>query len=93
MKSVVRRARTAVLGAIAGLAVGVFSAQAETNWDMSVVWPDGNFHTKNAKKFAEMVREATGGKVVITVHAGGALGIKGPEGTRVREASALREAA
>lgn len=55
-------------------------AIAETNWDMSIVWPEGNFHTQNAIAFAEAVTEATDGEVVITVHSGGALGIKGPEG-------------
>lgn len=70
----------AIVGALMGVALGVSAAQAQTEWDMSVVWPDGNFHTKNAKLFAERVREATGGEVVIIVHAGGALGIKGPEG-------------
>lgn len=55
-------------------------AIAETNWDMSIVWPEGNFHTQNAIAFAEAVKEATDGEVVITVHSGGALGIKGPEG-------------
>ncbi|MCX8998376.1 TRAP transporter substrate-binding protein [Rhizobiaceae bacterium BDR2-2] len=68
----------------AGLAVMLAgfatSAAAETAWDMSVVWPEGNFHTKNAMKFAETVKEVTDGEVVITVHSGGSLGIKGPEG-------------
>ena len=27
-----------------------------TNWDMPIVWPDGNFHTKNARVFAEEVK-------------------------------------
>ncbi|MGN0934715.1 TRAP transporter substrate-binding protein [Falsigemmobacter intermedius] len=53
---------------------------AETRWDMSIVWPEGNFHTQNAMAFAEAVKTATGGEVNITVHSGGALGIKGPEG-------------
>ena len=56
------------------------AAAAETQWDMSVVWPEGNFHTQNALAFAEAVEEATDGEVVITVHSGGALGIRGPEG-------------
>ena len=56
------------------------AAVAETSWDMSVVWPEGNFHTQNAIAFAERVKEATDGEVQITVHSGGALGIKGPEG-------------
>lgn len=62
------------------------SALAETAWDMSIVWPEGNFHTQNAIAFADAVKEATDGEVVITVHPGGALGIKGPEGmTAVRD--------
>nr|WP_319389312.1 TRAP transporter substrate-binding protein [uncultured Cohaesibacter sp.] len=60
--------------------VAAIQAHAETNWDMSVVWPQGNFHTQDAIKFAETVKDVTGGEVVITVHAGGSLGIKGPEG-------------
>lgn len=60
--------------------MGVGAASAETTWDMSIVWPEGNFHTQNALAFAEAVNEATGGEVTINVHSGGALGIKGPEG-------------
>ncbi len=67
--------------AIASLGITLGSAvAAQTAWDMSVVWPEGNFHTKNAMTFAEQVAEATDGDVQITVHSGGALGIKGPEG-------------
>lgn len=62
-----------------GMALGS-AAAAQTSWDMSVVWPEGNFHTQNAMTFAEQVSEATDGEVQITVHSGGALGIKGPEG-------------
>lgn len=56
------------------------AALSETAWDMSIVWPEGNFHTQNAIAFAKAVEEKTNGEVVITVHSGGALGIKGPEG-------------
>ncbi|WP_422074803.1 TRAP transporter substrate-binding protein [Tranquillimonas rosea] len=68
--------------AIAGLAGATmsFAAQAQTTWNMSVVWPEGNFHTQNALQFADAVEEVTGGDVVINVQSGGALGIKGPEG-------------
>lgn len=69
--------KAAVLGALLATAS---PALAGTAWDMSVVWPEGNFHTKNAMKFAETVKQVTKGEVVITVHSGGALGIKGPEG-------------
>jgi len=50
-----------------------------TKWDLSIAWPAGNFHTKNAVIFAEKVKEVTGGEVEITVHPGASLGIKGPE--------------
>lgn len=54
-------------------------ALAGTTWDMSIAWPAGNFHTKNAVIFADKVKAATGGDVEIVVHPGGELGIKGPE--------------
>jgi TRAP-type C4-dicarboxylate transport system substrate-binding protein len=73
------------MGATAGgaaLALGMRSAQAQVKWDLSTVWPDGNFHTQNAKRFADEVKAATGGSVDITVKAGGQLGFKGPEHLR-----------
>src|SRR5215475_3818940 len=58
------------------------SASAATSLDLATVWPDGNFHTTNAKKFAEEVGKVTNSEVKITVHAGGSLGFKGPEQLR-----------
>ena len=75
-----KQGRIFAFAAACALGLGVSAALAETAWDMSVVWPEGNFHTQNALAFAEAVKEATNGEVVITVHSGGALGIKGPEG-------------
>ena len=49
------------------------------NWDMSFAWPEGNFHVQNGMRFAEEVAAVTEGRVTITIHAGGALGLKGPE--------------
>ena len=46
------------------------------------MWPDGNFHTNNAKLFAEEVSKATNGAVEIDVNSGGQLGFKGPEHLR-----------
>lgn len=71
--------RKTALAAILALTTAM-PAMAQTAWDMSVVWPEGNFHTKNAQAFAARVAEATDGEVEITVHSGGGLGIKGPEG-------------
>ncbi|HKV00099.1 MAG TPA: C4-dicarboxylate ABC transporter substrate-binding protein, partial [Vineibacter sp.] len=70
------------MGGAAALAVGAGSARAQVKWDLSTVWPDGNFHTQNAKRFVEAVKAATGGAVDITVKAGGQLGFKGPEHLR-----------
>ena len=36
-------------------------ANAGTSWDLPIVWPDGNFHTKNARMFAEEVKKNKGG--------------------------------
>src|SRR5689334_9496869 len=58
------------------------SAGAATSLDLATVWPDGNFHTTNAKRFADEVGKATNGEIKITVQAGGSLGFKGPEQLR-----------
>jgi TRAP-type C4-dicarboxylate transport system substrate-binding protein len=69
------------IGALAA-APAVGRAQAAMKLDLSTVWPDGNFHTINAKRFAEEARKATGGALDITVKSGGQLGFKGPEQLR-----------
>jgi TRAP-type C4-dicarboxylate transport system substrate-binding protein len=69
-------------GAVLTSAALVRSASAAVSLDLATVWPDGNFHTQNAKRFAEEVGKATGGEVKIIVHAGGSLGFKGPEQLR-----------
>lgn len=66
------------LGTVAAIALAQ-SVSAETALSMSDVLPDGNFQVENAKIFAEKVKAATGGEVVITVNAGGSLGFKGPD--------------
>ena len=74
-----RRLAVAVGAAALSLAVGLGAAGAATTWDLPLAWPDGNFHTKNARQFAERVEQATGGAVTINLHPGGSLGYKGPE--------------
>lgn len=68
--------------ALAAAAFMAAPAAAQTVWDLSTVWPDGNFHTENAKKFADEVSKATNGALKINVKAGGQLGFKGPEHLR-----------
>ncbi|WP_421956445.1 TRAP transporter substrate-binding protein [Polaromonas sp.] len=69
-----------------GLFIAAFASAgvswAQTKWDLAIAWPAGNFHTKNAVAFAEAVDKATRGQVKITVHSGGALGLKGAETMR-----------
>ena len=80
---ITRRTIFASVAALASAAALTTPASAQsTKWDLSTVWPDGNFHTKNAMRFAEDVKKATNGAIEITVKAGGQLGFKGPEHLR-----------
>jgi TRAP-type C4-dicarboxylate transport system substrate-binding protein len=54
-------------------------AFAETRLTLVSVWPDANFHVKNLRTFAAEVKKVTNGEVIIDVHSGGDLGMKGPE--------------
>jgi TRAP-type C4-dicarboxylate transport system substrate-binding protein len=64
--------RFALMLAVAALTLpGV--ATAQTKWDMPVPYPPANFHTENIVKFADEVKAATGGKLLITVHPAGSL--------------------
>lgn len=60
---------------LCGLASSVAVA---ATWDMPTPYGDSNFHTVNIKQFAADVEQATGGALVIRVHAGGSL-FKHPE--------------
>lgn len=64
--------------AAATLAVSSTFAMAGEKWDMPMAYTDSNFHTQNAKAFAEAVKIATGGELEIKVHGGGSL-FKGNE--------------
>jgi TRAP-type transport system periplasmic protein len=66
-----------LFAAMAALSLAA-TAQAQTKWDMPTPYADGNFHTKNVREFVDEVAKASGGKLQITVHSGGAL-IKMPE--------------
>lgn len=54
------------------------SATAATSWDMPTPYGDGVHHTQNVRQFAEDVKNATNGELVITVHSGASL-FKHPE--------------
>ena len=51
------RRRNIAVGIVAAaiLALSTPSTIAQTKWDLSTVWPDGNFHTKNAMAFTIFV--------------------------------------
>ena len=57
-------------GALSSLAATPATAQ---NWDMPTPYAPSNFHTVNIEHFAAAVKQATGGKLVITVHPGASL--------------------
>ena len=59
--------------------VGLNAASAVTNWDMHLNYGAKNFHSQGAQRFADRVKAATGGRLVIRLHPGAALGFKGPE--------------
>jgi len=78
MKRINLKALAAAGAAVLTLAA-VQPAAAETSWDLPLAWNDGNFHVENAKTFAKVVGQVTGGEVKINIHPGGSLGFKGPE--------------
>ena len=59
------------------LVLAALPAQAE-KWDMPLAYAASNYHSKNAVKFTEMVKQNSGGKVEIVTHASGSL-FKGGE--------------
>ena len=67
--------RLALAGAIAAMAS---TAMAQTKWDLPAAYPATNFHTVNMQRFADAVKARTGGKLLITIHPGGAL-FKAPD--------------
>jgi TRAP-type C4-dicarboxylate transport system substrate-binding protein len=77
-----RRTALKVGASAAVFAPAIVHAQAALKLPLSTVWPDGNFHTVNVKRYAEEVKKATSGGIDIEVKAGGQLGFKGPEHLR-----------
>src|SRR5260370_42673226 len=75
------RRRTALKAAAGALvmAPAIGRAQAAMKLPLASVWPDGNFHVVNCRRFADEVKKATGGAVEIDVKSVGQLGFKGPE--------------
>lgn len=49
------------------------AASAQTKWDLPTGYGASSFQTQNVQQFADEVDKLTGGKLKITVHAGGSL--------------------
>jgi TRAP-type C4-dicarboxylate transport system substrate-binding protein len=61
------------------LLLSAVPSRAEMQINLSDVLPESNFMVKNAIRFADAVKEATKGQIVISVKPGGSLGFKGPD--------------
>ncbi len=66
-------ARLAFASALAALPVLAGPAAAAQKWDMPMAYPATNFHSVNAKAFAECVKSGTSGEIDIVTHPGGTL--------------------
>jgi len=72
-----RRHLGAIAMAVSAMTCGL-AAQAQTKWNLPSAYPTDNPHVENLTAFAKDVQTATGGKLVITIHAGASL-FKAPE--------------
>jgi TRAP-type C4-dicarboxylate transport system substrate-binding protein len=63
---------------LAGLMTLAMSAPvfAATKLDLATTYSGANLHAETCREFAKRIKEATNGEVIITVHEGGALGMK-----------------
>ncbi|GAB4574935.1 MAG: TRAP transporter substrate-binding protein [Rhodothalassiaceae bacterium] len=68
-----------LLGLVAAMRYG---PSPEPALDLSLPWGAGEYHSRNAARFAATVARETEGRVRIRVHSGAALGIKGPDSLR-----------
>lgn len=71
-----------VLGGAMALGASAVPSFAQHNWDAGTSFPPSNFLVQGLQEFARRVNEATNGQVAITVHAGGAIGLQGPDAMR-----------
>jgi TRAP-type C4-dicarboxylate transport system substrate-binding protein len=68
------------VGAVAAVgAPAIARAQAGLKLPLTTILPDANFHTINARQFAEGVKKVTSGAIEIDVKSGGELSFTGPE--------------
>lgn len=72
MVVLIGKAMRGSLAALFAMVIGVGGASAQV-WDMPTPYPDATFHTINIKQFADDVKAATNGDLVINVHSAGSL--------------------
>jgi TRAP-type C4-dicarboxylate transport system substrate-binding protein len=65
--------RIVAAAVLALLFAGVLSPAAAEKWDLACGYPEANFHTQNINQFAQEIRQATGGKLEVTIHSNQAL--------------------
>lgn len=75
-KSVVK---TLASGLVLSLGMATAVAAQEVKWDLPVQWPEGNFMTQVVHDYAAEVSKRSDGEIELTVHSGGALGVKGAD--------------
>lgn len=86
MAGLLSRRGMTIVAAAAALAIwAAADARAQIKWDVSLPWGPTEFHTLNAEKFAAEVKAATNGQVLLTIHPGGALGVRANESVRAVE--------
>ena len=61
------------VGLVATLFLTTAAAHASERWNMPTADASSNYHTENARLFAEAMGVCTGGALQITVHANGSL--------------------
>ncbi len=72
------KSRYVAAALIAGAALWIAPASAQTKWNLPAAYPADNPHSENLVAFAKDVDTATGGKLQITVHPGASL-FKAPD--------------
>jgi TRAP-type C4-dicarboxylate transport system substrate-binding protein len=65
--------RSALAAGLAAPFLARTAAAQTTRWQVATPYPDGNFHTRNLKQFAQELEQASGGRLGITMHTNGSL--------------------
>ena len=89
MKPLISAAKGAcAVSAVAACLFGAEGAVAQTQWNMAASWGGGPFLEDDAKGFAKLVENLTGGSVKVQVFPGGTLGKPGAVSETVESGAA-----